>query len=227
MIEIKNVEKEYKIGRERIVKALDGVSLSIEQGSFVSIMGPSGSGKSTLLALMGLLDLPTSGEIYFDGVATSGLKDKERTKIRFEKAGFIYQFSSLMPTLSAYENVLLPVLLEKKATKEDEEWAMNLLKKVGLEEHMDHLPYQLSGGQQRRVALARSLINRPKILFADEPTGALDAKTAKEMMGIFQDLHKQGTTIVMVTHDEKMAQYAEKVISIADGKIVPHIDEES
>ncbi|WP_062198963.1 ABC transporter ATP-binding protein [Massilibacterium senegalense] len=225
MIEVKNVVKEYKIGRERIVKALDGISLTIEKGSFVSIMGPSGSGKSTLLALMGLLDVPTSGEMYFDGVETSPLKDKERTKIRFEKAGFIYQFSSLMPTLSAYENILLPVLLEKKATKEEEEWAMSLLKKVGLEEQKDHLPYQLSGGQQRRVALARSLINHPKILFADEPTGALDAKTAADMMAIFQDLHQQGTTIVMVTHDEKMAQYADTVISIIDGKIYTHIDE--
>lgn len=225
MIEVKNVVKEYKIGRERIVKALDGISLTIEKGSFVSIMGPSGSGKSTLLALMGLLDVPTSGEIYFDGVETSPLKDKERTKIRFEKAGFIYQFSSLMPTLSAYENILLPVLLEKKATKEEEEWAMSLLKKVGLEEQKDHLPYQLSGGQQRRVALARSLINHPKILFADEPTGALDAKTAADMMAIFQDIHQQGTTIVMVTHDEKMAQYADTVISIIDGKIYTHIDE--
>lgn len=225
MIEVKNVVKEYKIGRERIVKALDGISLTIEKGSFMSIMGPSGSGKSTLLALMGLLDVPTSGEIYFDGVETSPLKDKERTKIRFEKAGFIYQFSSLMPTLSAYENILLPVLLEKKATKEEEEWAMSLLKKVGLEEQKDHLPYQLSGGQQRRVALARSLINHPKILFADEPTGALDAKTAADMMAIFQDLHQQGTTIVMVTHDEKMAQYADTVISIIDGKIYTHIDE--
>lgn len=225
MIEVKKVVKEYKIGRERIVKALDGISLTIEKGSFVSIMGPSGSGKSTLLALMGLLDVPTSGEIYFDGVETSPLKDKERTKIRFEKAGFIYQFSSLMPTLSAYENILLPVLLEKKATKEEEEWAMSLLKKVGLEEQKDHLPYQLSGGQQRRVALARSLINHPKILFADEPTGALDAKTAADMMAIFQDLHQQGTTIVMVTHDEKMAQYADTVISIIDGKIYTHIDE--
>lgn len=225
MIEVKKVVKEYKIGRERIVKALDGISLTIEKGSFVSIMGPSGSGKSTLLALMGLLDVPTSGEIYFDGVETSPLKDKERTKIRFEKAGFIYQFSSLMPTLSAYENILLPVLLEKKATKEEEEWAMSLLKKVGLEEQKDHLPYQLSGGQQRRVALARSLINHPKILFADEPTGALDAKTAADMMAIFQDIHQQGTTIVMVTHDEKMAQYADTVISIIDGKIYTHIDE--
>lgn len=225
MIEVKKVVKEYIIGRERIVKALDGISLTIEKGSFMSIMGPSGSGKSTLLALMGLLDVPTSGEIYFDGVETSPLKDKERTKIRFEKAGFIYQFSSLMPTLSAYENILLPVLLEKKATKEEEEWAMSLLKKVGLEEQKDHLPYQLSGGQQRRVALARSLINHPKILFADEPTGALDAKTAADMMAIFQDLHQQGTTIVMVTHDEKMAQYADTVISIIDGKIYTHIDE--
>ncbi len=208
--------KVYKMGSVE-VEALRGVSLKIERGEFVAIMGPSGSGKSTLMNIMGLLDTPTRGKVYLMGRDVSRLGEDELAEIRGKTVGFVFQRFNLLPYLTALENVLLPTLFlgEKR-----EDRARELLEAVGLGHRIHHLPSQLSGGEQQRVAIARALINDPEIILADEPTGNLDSKTGKQIMEIFRDLHKKGKTLILVTHDEEVAGYAERVVRIRDGRIL-------
>ena len=215
-LRLEKVWKVYKMGSVE-VEALRGVSLKIERGEFVAIMGPSGSGKSTLMNIMGLLDTPTRGKVYLMGRDVSRLGEDELAEIRGKTVGFVFQRFNLLPYLTALENVLLPTLFlgEKR-----EDRARELLEAVGLGHRIHHLPSQLSGGEQQRVAIARALINDPEIILADEPTGNLDSKTGKQIMEIFRDLHKKGKTLILVTHDEEVAGYAERVVRIRDGRIL-------
>ncbi len=219
LIEIKNLHKHYHLG-ETIVKANNGISLKINKGEFVTIFGPSGCGKSTLMHQIGLLDTPTKGEVIINGINTSTLSDEEKTKLRNEYIGFVFQFFFLSPNLTALENVQLPMIFKGTPLKNREKRAKELLKLVGLSERADHLPSQLSGGQRQRVAIARALANKPKLILADEPTGNLDSKTGKEVMKIFTDLWKQGNTVIIVTHDPTIAKHSERIIKLLDGKII-------
>lgn len=214
-IRLENVYKIYRIGKQE-VKALDGISFSIKKGDFISIMGPSGSGKSTLLNLIGCLDKPTEGEIFIDGVNIFSLNDDELTIIRRDRIGFIFQKFNLIPTLTALENVELPMIFNGGRKREK---AIKLLEMVGIGDKINSKPAELSGGQQQRVAIARALANNPSIILADEPTGNLDSRTGSEIMNILEDLNKRGRTIVMVTHDPSIAEHSEKIIKIRDGRI--------
>lgn len=220
ILDAKDLHKQYNLGSHG-VKALDGVSLDVEQGEFVAIMGPSGSGKSTLLHLLGGLDQPSSGEIFLDGKNVSQLPDKESTLIRRRNIGFVFQFFNLLPTLSAEENILLPLIIDGKKTKDYQEKLDSLLKRVGLIERRNHKPDQLSGGEQQRVAMARALMTSPTILLADEPTGNLDSKSGRDVMKLLEETARDlQQTIVMVTHDPKAAAFAERIIFLQDGKII-------
>lgn len=220
MILFEDVTKEYRLSRTRSITALKNINLQIKKGEFVSIIGPSGSGKSTFLALASLLDKQTSGEIFLEGQRTTALKDRERTNIRFALCGFIFQFASLTPALPVIDNVMLPLLLRGEKRANLEVRAKELLDDVGIKaEYANHLPYQLSGGEQRRVAVARALLKQPKILFADEPTSALDERTAMDLMQLFHQIHGQGTTIVMVTHDKQLAKEGTSIVEINDGNV--------
>lgn len=221
MITIENVTKEYRLTRKKSIVALRDINLRFAWGEFVSVVGPSGSGKSTLLALASLLDRQTSGEIWINGTRTSQLKDKERTNLRFDLFGMIFQFASLTPGVPILENVMLPLLLRGKKKQHLIERALSLLETVGLKEaYASHLPYQLSGGEQRRVAIARALLKQPKVLFADEPTSALDDHTAKEVIMLFHKLNKLGTTIIMVTHDRQLANEGTTLVEMKDGTLL-------
>lgn len=218
VIELENVEKIYRIG-EIEVKALNGVSVSVKDGEFISLMGPSGSGKSTFLNMIGCLDKPTSGKVIINGVDTSGLSDSELTKLRRDTIGFVFQHYNLISTLTAFENVELPMIF-RGASKSEREKAKEILSLVGLEREMDRKPKELSGGQQQRVAIARALANNPSILLCDEPTGNLDTKSGKAVMDIIEKLNKdEGITVVLVTHDPAISEYAERTIRLVDGKI--------
>jgi putative ABC transport system ATP-binding protein len=220
VIEIAHVTKTYRMGDVE-VHALQNVSLSIDKGEFVAIMGPSGSGKSTFMNILGCLDKPTSGEYTLDGVSVAGLDRDQRAEIRNRKIGFVFQSYNLLARTSARENVELPLLYSGRPLAGHGEQAMKVLRAVGMEGREQHLPSQLSGGQQQRVAIARALINDPQILMADEPTGALDSRTSIEIMAIFQQLNReQGLTIVLVTHEPDIAGYAGRVIQFRDGRIV-------
>ncbi|MEM7826376.1 MAG: ABC transporter ATP-binding protein [Candidatus Aenigmatarchaeota archaeon] len=219
IIELKNVSKIYKMD-EVEVTALRDVNLKIREKEFVAVVGPSGSGKSTLLHLMGLLDKPTSGKIFLEGIDTSKLKDKQLARLRGRKIGFVFQFFNLYPTLTALENVQLPMIIAEKDKRESEKRAFELLKKVGLEKRANHLPSQLSGGERQRVAIARALANNPSLILADEPTGNLDSKSGEEVMKILDKLQEEGKTIVMVTHEMNIAKYAERTIYLKDGRII-------
>lgn len=220
MIEVKDVTKIYQLG-ESEVHALDGVSMKIEDGEMVSIMGPSGSGKSTLMAILGCLDTPTSGEYYIDGNDISKMADNQLAKLRSHKVGFVFQQFNLLPRTSALENVMLPLSYNGLKYKEKVEKAKSALEIVGLSDRMNHHSNQLSGGQQQRVAIARALVNDPSILLADEPTGNLDSKTGAEIMALFQDLHNEKhQTVVYVTHDLFIARHTERIVHLIDGKIV-------
>lgn len=220
MIIFDKVSKDYRLTRKRSIVGLKEVNFSVGKGEFLSIIGPSGSGKSTFLALAGLLDQPTTGEITLNNIKTSQLRERERTDLRHQLCGFVFQFASLMPSLSAIDNVMLPLLLRGKAKEKIEEKAMELIRKVGLsEEQANHLPYQLSGGEQRRIAVARALLKQPQLLFADEPTSALDERTAIEIIDLFHGLHQKGTTICMVTHDKQLAKVGTKLLEINDGSL--------
>lgn len=214
------LHKNYELGRHNVV-ALDDVTLEISQGEFVAVMGPSGSGKSTLLHLLGGLDQPTRGTILLAGREVSGLSDRQATLVRRRNVGFVFQFFNLLPTLSAEENILLPLIIDGKKPQDYRDRLDDLLQRVGLADRRHHKPDQLSGGEQQRVALARALVTQPAILLADEPTGNLDTRTGTAMMQLLQqsatDLHQ---TIVMVTHDPKAAAYADRVIFLRDGQIV-------
>ena len=219
IIELDKVGKHYEMGEE-VVKALDGISIRVEKGDFVAIMGPSGSGKSTGMNLVGSLDLPTFGEIYLDNENISHLTESELAQVRGKKIGFIFQQFNLIPNLTAKENVMLPMLFQDKDKEEREEKAEDLMKLVDLADRMDHYPNQLSGGQQQRVAIARALANDPEVILADEPTGNLDSKTGEKVMQFLDDLNKKGTTIIMVTHDPELGKkHAKTIYMIKDGKV--------
>lgn len=220
MIEFKNVAKIFYT-KEIETYALSGVNLHIKKNDFVSIMGPSGCGKSTMLNIMGLLESPSSGEFYLDGEKIEDLSDKQLAKIRNLKLGFIFQSFHLIPSLNVLDNVKLPLLYRKEmSSKEIKERAISVLKKVGLANRINHYPFQLSGGQNQRVAIARAVIGNPEIVLADEPTGNLDSKMGSEIMDLLLKLHKEGTTIVIVTHDEKIAQKTDKIYNLFDGKLL-------
>ncbi|EAC8681812.1 ABC transporter ATP-binding protein [Listeria monocytogenes] len=218
LIDMKNLTKTYTLGGETF-KALDDVTFTVEQGEFLSIVGPSGSGKSTLMNMIGCLDVPDEGSYHLDDVDVFKLSDNKLSEIRNKKIGFIFQQFNLLPKLSAFENVELPLIYAGLSVSAREKAAIECLVKVGLLEKRRNLPTQLSGGQQQRVAIARALAGKPQILLADEPTGALDSKTGKEVMGILQELNRAGNTIVMITHDPTIASYGTRSIRIQDGKL--------
>lgn len=218
VLELKNIVKTYNMGGN-IFNALNDVSLAIYQGEFVSITGPSGSGKSTLMHIIGLLDNPTSGQILLDGRDISRFKENALAKTRNDTLGFVFQQFNLLAKTSAAENVALPLLYSDTPKNQRHILALEMLTKVGLESKAPNTPAQLSGGQQQRVAIARALVNNPKIILADEPTGNLDSKSGAEIIKLFHDLHEEGKTIVLVTHDMELAKQAGRIIIIKDGKI--------
>jgi len=217
IIELKNIYKDYKMGGV-LVGALQNISLKIDKGDFVSIVGKSGSGKSTLMHLIGCLDVPTKGEILIDGKDISKLSEGDLARIRNKYIGFVFQTFNLLQRTSALDNVRLPLIYNK--VREIEDRATKLLQSVGLGDRIKHKPNQLSGGQQQRVAIARALINNPELILADEPTGNLDSKSGDEIIDLFIKLNKEGKTVVVVTHDEDIAKKAEKIIRIEDGKVI-------
>ncbi len=220
MIEAKEITKIYKIGDDE-VRALNGVSLLIQDGEMVSIMGPSGSGKSTLMAILGCLDNPTNGEYLVDGQSAAKLKEDQLANLRAHKIGFVFQQFNLLPRTSALENVMLPLTYDGTRMKDRIARAEEALEIVGLKDRMKHHSNQLSGGQQQRVAIARALVNNPAILLADEPTGNLDSKTGAEIMALFQKLHSEKKqTVVYVTHDAFVAHHTNRIIHLMDGKVV-------
>lgn len=218
MIELKNVSKIYNVGGETL-RALDKATLTIEDGEFVSIIGPSGSGKSTLMNIIGLLDTADEGVYKLDGQEVEKYKQSEITRIRSKKIGFVFQNFNLISNLSARENVELPLIYQKLRKLERDERVKKALERVGLIERQNHKPSELSGGQQQRVAVARALASHPSLILADEPTGNLDSETGKEIMEMFKELHAAGNTIILITHDDKIAKQADRVISIFDGKV--------
>lgn len=220
IIELVDVWKIYRMGDVE-VPALRGLTMKVYRKEFVAIMGPSGSGKSTAMNMVGCLDVPTRGEIYLDGEDISKLGESELAQIRGRKIGFVFQKFNLMPGLTALENVMLPMIFQNTPKFEREERATNLLKQVGLGDRLSHKPAELSGGEQQRVAIARSLANNPEVVLADEPTGNLDSKRGKEIMEMLSMLHEtENKTIVMVTHDESLSKYADRIIRLRDGKII-------
>lgn len=218
MISCRNLSKIYTMGDQE-VRALDGVDLDIAEGEFVAIMGPSGSGKSSLMNLIGALDRPTSGEMWINGRALSDMSRDDLADLRNETLGFVFQQFNLLARQDAFQNVRLPLRYARKDTGDHDARAKECLELVGLGDRMDHRPMQLSGGQQQRVAIARALANRPRILLADEPTGALDTKTTNEIMHLMQDLNRQGITVVVITHENEVAEYASRQIHFRDGRI--------
>ncbi len=218
VLETKNVVKEYKMDG-LVVRALHGVSLTIYDGEFVAIIGPSGSGKSTLMHIIGCLDVPTSGEVFLDGHQVGKMQERSLAEIRNKKIGFVFQSFNLLSRTSALENVALPLLYNGTTEEDSQRLAKESLSKVGLGDRLNHHPNQLSGGQQQRVAIARALVTNPTIILGDEPTGNLDSKSGKEVMDIFHSLHRQGKTIVLITHDAKIAKQADRSIWLQDGKI--------
>ena len=218
IISIQSVSKIYNLG-ETVVKALDNVSLSIYDNDYISIMGPSGSGKSTLMNIIGCLDVPTKGKYKFKDELISEMDDNQLANIRNEKIGFVFQTFNLLPKLNAMQNVEVPLIYSSLGRKERIERAEEALHIVGLQDRMTHKPNELSGGQRQRVAIARALVNKPSIILADEPTGNLDSKSGNEILKFFAKLHKDGNTIIMVTHEESIAKLAKRRIDIFDGKI--------
>ena len=218
VIAIHDLKKSYLLG-DMEVPILHGIDLNVKKGEFVAIMGPSGSGKSTLMNMIGCLDRPTSGSVRLMGKDTAVISDNELAELRGFEIGFVFQNFNLIPRLSAYENVLLPTYSNSKKEIDAVQRARDLLDLVGLDDRLHHKPTELSGGQRQRVAIARSLINDPSLILADEPTGNLDSKTSEEIMGIFSELHGKGCTIVMITHDPEMKKYVDRVVLIKDGKI--------
>lgn len=223
MIKLENITKIYKMG-ETYVHALDGVSIHIKPHEFVSIIGPSGSGKSTLMNMIGCLDVPTDGTCAIDGIEVSEMTDNQLADLRNKKIGFIFQQYNLLPKLSALENVELPLIYRGIAAEERQYLAKKALERVGLLDKIHHKPTELSGGQQQRVSVARALSANPPLILADEPTGALDSKSGVEIMQMLHDLHEDGNTVVIITHDLNIAKQAERIITIRDGKITSDID---
>lgn len=219
VLKLDNVSKVYSEAATGVT-AVSGIDLTVHEAELTSILGPSGSGKSTLLHLMGLLDHPTSGKIYIDGIDTTKIPEDGKARIRGKKIGFIFQAFNLVPSLTALENVELPLTIYDVPKGERTKKATAILSRLGLAGRLEHLPSELSGGERQRVAIARALINDPEIILADEPTGNLDSKTGKEVLQILEGLHGEGRTIIIVTHDESVVRITEKVVRIRDGKIV-------
>jgi putative ABC transport system ATP-binding protein len=215
---LSDVTKVYPMG-ETQVQALRGVDLQIKAGEFIAVLGPSGSGKSTIMHILGCLDTPTAGTYHLDGVAIQGLSPNELAEIRNRRIGFVFQSFHLLPRATACENVELPMVFGGVNTTERKARAECVLEQVGLRDRIRHLPNELSGGERQRVAIARALVNKPSILLADEPTGNLDSRSGAEILAVFEDLHTEGRTVILVTHDETIAQRAHRVIHIFDGKI--------
>ncbi|MFH6960378.1 ABC transporter ATP-binding protein [Flavobacterium aquidurense] len=218
LIKITNIKRDFVLGNE-IVYVLKGIDLEINKGEYVALMGPSGSGKSTLMNLLGCLDTPTSGHYVLNGKDVSKMKDDELAEIRNKEIGFVFQTFNLLPRTTALDNVALPMIYAGYSKSERSARAIEVLKQVNLADRMDHQPNQLSGGQRQRVAIARALVNKPSIILADEPTGNLDSKTSVEIMKLFSDIHAQGNTVILVTHEEDIAAYAHRVIRLRDGII--------
>ena len=218
LIRLRNITKVYLMG-DMEVRALDGIDLDIQRGEYVAIMGPSGSGKSTMMNMVGCLDSPTSGEYELNGKMVSRMSDDELAQIRNEEIGFVFQTFNLLARTTAAQNVELPLIYAGVPPHERHAMAKQALENVGLGKRSDHMPNQLSGGQRQRVAVARALVNRPSILLADEPTGALDSKTSIEIMALFEDLYQKGNTIILVTHEEDIARHAHRIVKLLDGKI--------
>ena len=218
LIKVKNLKKQFQIGSET-VNAIKDISFDVKAGEFISIMGPSGSGKTTLMNIIGCLDTPTSGEYHLDDNEVSLLDDNELAAIRNKKIGFVFQSFHLLSRNTALNNVMLPLTYAGSDKKEALKKAKSVLDKVGLEDRVSHKPNELSGGQQQRVAIARALVNNPSIVFADEPTGNLDTKTGEEIMSLFKELHKNGQTIIVITHENDIANQTERIITVKDGLI--------
>ena len=218
LIDIQNITKVYQMGTQE-VRALAGVTLHVEAGEYVAIMGPSGSGKSTMMNVLGCLDTPTSGDYYLNGENVSEMVDDELARIRNREIGFVFQTFNLLPRVNCLQNVELPLVYSGLRKGKRREMAAGALTSVGLGDRMDHKPNELSGGQRQRVAVARALVNDPSILLADEPTGNLDTKTSEEIMQLFERLHQAGNTILVVTHEEDIAQHARRIIRLRDGLI--------
>ncbi|MDO4522983.1 MAG: ABC transporter ATP-binding protein [Eubacteriales bacterium] len=219
IIEIHQAEKFYKIGTEKL-HVLKKVSLDVAKGEFLAILGPSGSGKSTLMNIIGCMDRMDSGTYFLDGIAVHDAKEKELTRIRNEKIGFIFQKYHLIPTYNVIQNITMPLLMRGMSLKEAEEASRDSIRMLGLEERVRHKPRELSGGQQQRVAIARALVGHPALLLADEPTGALDQASGIEVLKMFNELHQMGNTIVMITHDSSVAKHAQRVVRIVDGELI-------
>ncbi|MGN1003870.1 MAG: ABC transporter ATP-binding protein [Oscillospiraceae bacterium] len=226
LIDIKDLYKIYNEGQESEVRALDGVSLQIDQGEFVAIVGASGSGKSTLMNVLGCLDVPTYGQYFLDGTDVTSLSDKELARIRNREIGFIFQGYNLLQDLNALDNVTLPLIYRGTSIWEREELAMAALERVGMAERARHRPNQMSGGQQQRVAIARAIATHPPIIMADEPTGALDSKTGRHVLEILQQLFREGTTVLLITHDDGIAATAPRVVRLSDGRIISDAPQE-
>ena len=218
VIKIRNITRDFFLGQE-IVKVLKGIDLDIEKGEYVAFMGPSGSGKSTLMNLLGCLDTPTSGQYILNGKDVSKMTDDELAEIRNKEIGFVFQTFNLLPRTTALDNVALPMIYAGATKAQRKERAEKVLADVGLADRMDHKPNQLSGGQRQRVAVGRALVNNPSIILADEPTGNLDSKTSVEIMNLFDDIHKAGNTVILVTHEEDIAMHAHRIIRLRDGMI--------
>ncbi len=218
IIEIKGITRDFPLGEE-VIHVLKGIDLTINKGEYVALMGPSGSGKSTLMNLLGCLDTPTSGSYNLNGQFVSELHDDELAEIRNKEIGFVFQTFNLMPRTTALDNVALPMVYAGKSKEERNKRATEVLTQVGLDDRMDHKPNQLSGGQRQRVAVARALVNNPAIILADEPTGNLDSKTSVEIMNLFDEIHANGNTVILVTHEEDIAEHAHRIIRLRDGMI--------
>ena len=218
VIRIVALHRAYQMGAERI-RALDGVSLEILRNEYVAIMGPSGSGKSTMMNLLGCLDTPTGGEYWLNGLEVSRLADDELARVRNKEIGFVFQTFNLLPRATALHNVELPLVYAGIGGRDRRARAVEALERVGLGHRLEHRPNELSGGQRQRVAIARALVNRPSILLADEPTGNLDSATSEEIMRVFADLHRDGQTVIMVTHESEIAAHAERVVVLRDGRV--------
>ncbi|MGB3590351.1 MAG: ABC transporter ATP-binding protein [Nonlabens sp.] len=216
VIEVRNIIRDFKLGQET-VHVLKGIDLDIAQGDYVAFMGPSGSGKSTFMNLLGCLDTPTAGSYKLNGIDVSSLSDDNLAEIRNKEIGFVFQTFNLLPRTTALDNVALPMIYAGKSKSERNKRASEVLTSVGLDDRMDHQPNQLSGGQRQRVAVARALVNNPSIILADEPTGNLDSKTGVEIMGLFDQIHADGNTVILVTHEEDIAAHAHRVIRLRDG----------
>ena len=223
LVELRNISKIYSLGDEEI-RALDDVTLDILEGEFISIIGPSGSGKSTLMHILGCLDSPTKGTIQLDGIAIEEATSRDLATIRNQKIGFVFQFFNLLPKLTVLQNVELPMVYRGLSGQERKEFAMDALRRVALEDRARHRPSQLSGGQQQRAAIARALVNNPRLVFADEPTGNLDSHTGAVILDLFRKLNSEGRTIVLVTHDPEIAALTPRKIEIRDGKIALNLD---